>query len=578
MKRFVSLLAISLAGVACLPAGAQAEFGLGDFDVSFTESDGSFANQAGSHPFAFTTSFEAEVDGEETDGRLRELFLDLPPGLIADTTAYPRCAATDFLAEAGPACSLATVVGTSTSTFLEADNSEAAPVYSLVAPEGAPLRLGFRIGEVASVVVDVGLNPDPPHNPIAVAGDWPETVDVFFAEVQLWGVPAHPAHDALRGGQAGVPARPFLTLPTSCDGPLATFFEAVSWDALSDDGESSSLGMTGCGFLAFQSLVTVQPTTEAAQSPTGLELGVDFFDEGLTNPDGIAESQVRDLVLTLPEGMGIDPSGASHPELCSPTQLGEESPQAIADEGCPEGARIGTLEVESPLLEGALEGNVYLATPLEDLAGGSPVDFYAVAKSAVLGIVIKQVVEAEPDPETGQLAFVAKDIPQLPFSHVSLRLFESVGSPLVSPPFCDDYTVHTQLTPWAADVSFGIDSTFEIETGPGGGPCPSGGSAQASDGDQTSGEAGPSGGANRQPLDPGPVAAGPVASCPKGKRAIRRNGIRHCMKRCPKGKRKAGRKGAIRCVKKRSCPKGKRMVRRQGKARCVRRSRSHRYP
>ncbi len=504
MKRLVPTLAIALAALAGLPVGAQAAFGLNNFDVTFTAEDGSPSMQAGSHPFTMTTSLEANSSNEETEGRLRELFLDLPPGLIANATAGPRCSEATFL-DPGEECPLSTVVGTSSSSFLEPSHSESTSVYNLAPPAGVPLRLGFRVGDVADVLVDVGINPDPPYDPIALAGEWPEAVDVFTTEVTLWGVPADPRHDSLRGtclnpvtgGSNGdcpvnVPQVPLLTLPTSCVGPVPTAYEVDSWQnpgvfvggsVLTHDNAEplpNPMGFSSCGTLAFEPSFSARPTTEAAQSPSGFELALDVSDEGLANPKGLAQSQIRDLVLALPDGITVNPAAAEELESCSEADLQEETLEPEPGEGCPEGSKLGTIEVETPLLEQSLSGSIFVAEPYES----NLPDLYIVIRNHELGIVIKQIVEIEPDPETGQLVAFAEELPQLPFSHLRLHLREIEGAPLITPPLCASYDGHddahepiwAELTPWSGGAPTVAASSFEIISGPNDGPCPTGGS------------------------------------------------------------------------------------------------------
>jgi hypothetical protein len=530
-------LAAVLGAAIWLPTSAHAAFGFGDFGVSFSAKDGSAETQAGSHPFAFTTSFEANTDGEDTDGRMRELLLDLPPGLLLDPGAAPRCAEADFLSDA---CPLATVVGLATIEVEEAGLFEDTRIYALMPDEGELLRLGFDVAGVDDVLVDVFLASQPPHNAVAVLGEWPEAFDVFGAELDLWGVPADPAHDVARGGPVAGPQIPLLTLPTRCDGALTTYFEAGSWGGASDEGDADTLGLTGCGSLAFAPSVAIAPTTGAALSPTGLELSADFDDEGLTNPAGLAQSQLRDLVFVLPGGMEIDPSAAGGLGVCTEAELEEEAPEGLPGAGCPASSAIGSLELESPLLAGdVLDGDLYLGTPLTELAKSGALELYAVARSAARGIVVKQVVEVEPDPETGQLVAYAEDLPQLPFSRLDLTLFVG-NSPLLTPPRCDDYEIEAELSPWAGNGDYLLASEFSLDTGPGGGPCPSD--------EITLSDDGPPPHALPAPAVAIPPARRAVRRCAKGKRPIRRKGVRRCVRRCRKGKRVVRRKSKLRCV------------------------------
>lgn len=495
----VAGLLIALVGATGVPAPAQADFGLNDFDVTFLGEDGGPAQQAGSHPFAFATSLEVNSGGALPKEELRELFLDEIPGVVTNPTAVPRCAAADFgtLNEGVNDCSNSTAVGIVESAAGAADDWTTTPIFNLVPPDGTVMRLGFRVAGTGNVIVDFELSEDPPYRLLATVADFPQAITLFAVKLQLWGVPASSAHNPFRGRCAAlgeglcpssVPQLPFITLPTSCEGPQSTYFEALSWEgeeaggsAITHDGAKppNPLGFSGCGKLAFDPLVDVEPTTEAAQSPSGLDLSVDVFDEGLDNPEGIAQSQLRDFELALPKGWTINPKWTSGIEYCSEADLESETADSSPDEGCPNGAKQGTVEVETPLVEGLLEGSVFAAEP----SAGNPgfPMLYVVAKLPELGVAIKQVVEIEPDPETGGLLAFAEELPQLPFSHLHLHLSEGGGALLLTPSRCDVYDgkkgaahepIWTEVFPWSNAAPFAISSSFEITSGPNGGPCP----------------------------------------------------------------------------------------------------------
>ena len=564
MKRIASILVIALTAAAFSPAGASAAFGVDRFDVTFTDWRGEFATQAGEHPFALEISSDSNVSDGEPEGRLRDLVLDLPPGLVLAPASAPSCAREDFneLNEGVNDCPDSTAVGIVATSVDEPGKWITAPVFNLAASKGAVASLGFRVAGAENVVVDLGLSWDSPHRLIAVATDFPQGVELFGAKVQLWSVPATPAHDGLRGrcgaytttlppadaadfefapllGQCpvAVAEHPFLTLPTSCEGPLATFYEVLSWEgdedfgaALTHDEAGNPQGMTGCGSLAFSPLVDVEPTTDMAKSPTGLDLSVRFSDEGLINPDGIAGSTVRDLFMALPSGMAAAPVLTDGAGACTEADFAEEGSENEPEEGCPDSSEIGTVEVETPLIEGTtIEGTVHRAVPFANTAEDAPMALYVVLENSDLGILVTQAVGIEPDPETGQLIAFAEELPQLPFSDLRVRLGGGPAEPLISPPFCGNYKTLIAFVPSSDDWPYPASSVFEIVSGPSGDACPVE-EAEPDPEQRVEGAA-------------VPLQGTAPASAPTPAGQLRR---RH---RCPKGKRRVRRKGKARCVR-----------------------------
>lgn len=499
MKRLTLTLCLIVATFAACwsPAGAAAAFGFQDLDAAFMEPDGSPATLAGSHPFAQTTTVafnlrqDPKYSFEIPDGNVRDLTVSLPPGLVADAAAVPRCSTFDFVAIK---CKPATQIGMNEVLVGDPNTlgtTSDVGVFNLVPPPGVVMRFGFVVLQVP-VTLDVTLNPDPPYNGVVTLNDAPQVVPIWSSVVSIWGVPASPAHDGERiGCQKGCvlgAEKPFLTLPTSCTGPVATAFEGVSWDepeaapatgvVLSHDDADppAPLGMTGCGKLGFNPTIGARPTSIAAQSPTGLDFDLNVDDEGLTNPkeEATAESQIRKAVVTLPPGFTTNPALAEGLNVCSEADLARETVDSASGAGCPNASKIGTVEVESPLVEESVDGAIYAATPYEN-PFGSLLALYMVIKNPNLGIMIKQPLEVRPDPVTGRLTTIADDLPQLPFSHFGLHFREGARSPLATPPTCGSYAVEATLYPWSGGAPLTTSSTFEIVSGRGGGACPSGG-------------------------------------------------------------------------------------------------------
>jgi hypothetical protein len=498
MKRFAPILLAAALSATIAVAPAHADFGFEDFDVTFTNGDGSVVTQAGSHPFAMTTSlhFNTRIDpylGEIPDEAVKDLNVAQIVGFVGNQAALPRCSTLAFLADPpNTACPDNTAVGETDLTLGDA-NGDPLPfaVYNLDPPPGVAAKLGFWALSVP-VTIEVGLNDDPPYNLVARLTNIPQTVPTYAAKLTLWGVPADPAHDTERGHCVGpggpscfgefAVKQPFLTVPRACAGPLTTSYEADSWvnpgafvfgEALTHDGAvpPNPFGFIGCGNLGFSASIAAQPTTKAATSPTGLDFSLDPNDEGLKNPEGLADSDIRQAVVTLPEGMSTNPSVAEGLNVCTEAELARETAFSEAGTGCPNASKIGSVEAESPLVDEAIKGSLFVAKPYEN-EFDSLLALYMVIKNPNLGIVVKQALKVETNPVTGRITTVAENLPQLPFSHFRLHFREGVRSPLASPPACGTYSVKAELTPWSGTAPITTTSAFQIISGADNAPCP----------------------------------------------------------------------------------------------------------
>jgi hypothetical protein len=521
-RRRGALLSALLATVALLlsAAPAMAEFGIHDFDATFTNADGTAATQAGSHPFVVETSFGVNYTGEfpltaVPDEPLGTFRTDLFPGFIGDTTAMPRCSNADFVSPISGQghlthCADSSAVGT---TLVRVTggigiSGLSAGVYNLEPPPGVPARLGFNFLSGTRTVIDVRVTTSSPHHVVGTLVNASQTLPVLTGRLRLWGNPADPSHDALRGHcvtafaeesagicPANVPIKPFLTLPGSCTGPAPVSYEAASWpnpdkwvsgSILTHDSAEppNPQGITGCGKLDFSPTVESKVTTNSAETGSGFDFNVDFADEGLTNPDGLAQSQAKKAVVTLPEGVTINPSIGEGLGVCSPADLDRETLTSVSGEGCPNSSKIGTLHLDTPLVEEGVDGSVFLAqqddpttaTPGAENPFDSLIALYLVLKNPNLGALVKLPLKIEPDPQTGRLVATLEDAPQFPFSHFNFHFREGQRAALVTPSACGTYTTESKFYPWSDPANPQIvNSSFEITKGVGGGPCPPGG-------------------------------------------------------------------------------------------------------
>jgi hypothetical protein len=496
------------AGGECAPP--EPSFGLCEMELSFTDSGGAPSMQAGSHPFAVNAAngiltAEPEAGKRVPVEEAKDVSVSLPPGLVGDPTAVPRCSAAQFTTPhasgLGNECPNSSAVGIAQIEYgqgSEANNLESFPLYNLEPSPGSIEKLGFLAEGRVPVVIEVALSQSPPYNPIARATNISQVFLYFASKITVWGVPASPAHDPLRGNclksgggsrgscpAEGIPEVPFLTMPTRCEGPLEATFEADSWldptpppypfseTVETQTEQGAPLGTSGCSKLGFEPTLEAKPTTRAAQSPSGLDLSLNVADPGLLNPseEATAQSEIREARIALPVGMTANPSIAEGLGVCTEAQLARESASSAPGAGCPEASKIGSVEVQTPLLEETVTGAVYLAAPYENKFK-SLLALYIVLKNPKLGISVVQAVEIAPDQANGRLIARAEEIPQLPFSRFTMRLREGARSPLISPPGCGSFETEAELLPWSGGEPIPATSPFQIISGPNEGPCP----------------------------------------------------------------------------------------------------------
>jgi hypothetical protein len=517
-------------------SAAPTKFGVERFEVLPLNADGSLDTQAGSHPFQLTTTIGFNLGGEPAEkgeemGEVipvplalpKDQTFSLPPGLVGDPQATPKCQLREFEDTAISApCPADTAIGVASVELSqygeEGHEAEPAPysllepVYNLEPSAGEPARFGFK-ANAAGVLVPVFLNTS-----VRTGGDYgvdvsvhnvTQLVTMVGAQVSLWGVPGDPRHDLVRGECSEIdeinPAygcsetgalteSPFLSLPASCDGmsnPLTATVQATTWEEPSvtidekyalHDSAGTSLGLTGCNRLPFDPVIGVDPDGQSASTPTGLDVGVHTDQDAGLTPTGLADADVQDTTVTLPAGVQLSPSAADGLQGCSVAQIGFTgvNPETGTDEftpdapSCPDASKVATVKIKTPLLPNELTGAVYLASPqnfagpLEENPFKSLVAMYIVARDPVSGVLVKLPGRVSPNPETGQLTATFENTPQLPFEDLNLEFFGSDRAPLTTPALCGTYTTQASFTPSSGNEPVGSASSFEVTTGPDG--------------------------------------------------------------------------------------------------------------
>ncbi len=480
---FAALLALAA------PAAAQADFGFapGSASVTAINKDGTIDTQANSHPYAFTAHVDLNTDseGKPEGGAMRSARALLPPGFFGNPEAVPSCPQQEF--EGGsPRCPLGTQIGVLRSVIPGLAEVKG-PIYNVTPPRGIAAEFGFVGGATGLTVLQYAkLEPEKEYRFYVVASDIP--VGVTSVTETIWGTPADPSHDsergpALEGNSTDAPLLPFLTMPVDCRKPLSTLLQADSrlapgvfaeLEAPNVDGGGGPAAMTGCESVPFKPTIAAQPTTKLAESPSGLDFELKLPNQGLTDREGIVETEPEKIEVTLPEGVTLNPSASEGIGVCSQAQYKAEQLESPPGGGCPDESKLGSILIHTPLIEEPIEGSLFLAKPYEN-PFGSLFAVYLVARGPEHGILVKQAGRVVPDPETGQLVTTFEGLPPLPYSSVLLHFREGGRAPLVSPPACGEYLTTAKLYPASApDTPYTVSAPFKIEHGADGGACPTG--------------------------------------------------------------------------------------------------------
>ncbi|HEY3865500.1 MAG TPA: hypothetical protein VGL54_05390, partial [Solirubrobacteraceae bacterium] len=444
-----------------------------------------------------------------------------PAGLIGNPTVFPRCTSAEFSSQASyngvvtNECPADTAVGVALSYATEPAALGLlrleSPLFNLEPQVGEPARFGFET-HGTDVLVDTSIRTGSDYGVTVSVDDLTEVAEILSSAVTVWGVPADPRHDQSRGwgcldpktglpcvplGQSKPP--PFLTLPTSCPTnrltgepePLQTSVEVASWtepdNVLSAGSLEAMPAMTGCNHLQFTPEIRAVPDEQQASRPSGLGVDVHVPQESQLNATGLAQSNIKDIKVTLPEGVALNPAGANGLEACGegligylpgessqPSQLDFTSflPGSVAalaagdtevlDPGvnfCPDASKIGTVKITTPLLPNPLEGSVYLAAQNAN-PFGSLVAMYIVAEDPVSGSLVKLPGQVTLNQQTGQIESTFENTPQLAFEDAELHFFGGETAPLSTPAHCGTYTTNAVFTPWSGSEVVKSSSSF----------------------------------------------------------------------------------------------------------------------
>ncbi len=478
-----------------------ASFGFQGLDGWFSNVDGTTDTQAGSHPYGFTFSLNLNTllipTGETSsrlapaDGEGRDLAVDLPPGFIGNPTVIPQCTRQQFDYEACPPSSQVGIDQAGALTGSAPIPSRLAiPVYNLVPPPGVPAEFALDLDAVQTFL-DVNVRSGGDYGLVVHVNNI-GNIDLMYNNVTFWGEPSDPLHNPSRysafgdlvegqpackeGCASGAPRVPFLTLPTSCEGPQKYSASLNTWETgafaegsfLSHDSSDTPVGFTGCDHLDFKPSLSAAPDTSKTDSPAGLTVDVRVPQEGLATPGALASADIKNTTVTLPAGVVVNPGQAAGLQECqySESGLGVEPTPGEPSKGepsCPNASKVGTDEALTPILFKPLTGNVYVLA-------SDPPHLKLLAALSGEGVVVKLVLEVELDEQTGQIVTHVLNIPQAPVSDFKLSFSGGAQAALATPTHCGTYQTSSDFTPWSTPSVGDVfpSSSFTINEG-----CPS---------------------------------------------------------------------------------------------------------
>ncbi|HEV7770882.1 MAG TPA: hypothetical protein VGO66_09545 [Solirubrobacterales bacterium] len=470
-----------------------------------------YKTAAGHPPFGFTQYIvkqeEFEAGKFRPVGSVGTIRVDLPPGLTVNPEATTvRCTLAEFETPKPadpfepPNCPAAAQVGEELLTLKviatggevpPTPNVTKVPLYNLVPAEGEPAMFGFKLG-APGAKKSVFLKTE-----VAWESDYHESFTIALPT-------PNPGTLSWKSRLVNVGTSgdgTYITNPTTCipttEAPFqknySTFLRARPATQVAPTFPAGftpfeaplplGVELEGCAAIPFDPTLEVDPGTTQVDSPAPATVTtkLPFIKGGAT----ISESHLRNAKVTLPAGMGLNPSGSVGLVACTDAQFAKG--QRVENNTCPAASIVGTAEVDTPPLpDGSLKGDVYVGEQKSmNPTSGEEFRVLVEAKSKRYGIVARLVGNVIANPTTGQLTAVfdeqevgplvgpmPKGLPQVPFESVKLK-FDGAKATLSSPPTCAAAETTSVMEPWSTPISTKTPSAkFTLSGVPGGGTCP----------------------------------------------------------------------------------------------------------
>lgn len=510
------------------------------------ESDvASFYTQAAGHPEYGITDFRinsAQSTGAAgpvhvPEGHVEDVRVDLPEGLAVDPEAVEECAQAELEESKCPAGSQVGIdeaEGTVdvSSEVLEkiiklpgvkitgvlpnaggleyVTVTEEFPVYNMQRLNGEPARFGVEVKsptlELAEIEAQIYLEGGISwyHEPEAAGGETthvttgnfheyfkiqkiPEQPQLVESKLIFWGRP-HEFNSA-------APEKTFITMPSTCSGPQTTLLHISSYEKPGEFlfySNETPVGATGCASLPDKPEIEQKPESSTQSDATNGTTVTLRVPQGTNSPSTTNSPDVKTAVVTLPEGMTLNPSAANGLEACPSVGIGTN--EAVK---CPAGSVLGTVSVDAPgIPNGSLTGTVYLGTPKAkttqnsgEAESGEEYRIFIVAEAPQYGVGVRLEGRVSANETTGRLTTTFSDLPAVPFESFALHFIGGAKAPLANPLSCGAATTSAAITPFSGEAAALPSSAFTITPISSGASCASFAPTQSSSSSTTAGGA-----------------------------------------------------------------------------------------
>ncbi len=421
--------------------------------ASFTTSNGTCSNTTFAPTFSGSISPSTSnsnpdltlgINNVNGTQELKSFAINLPVGLVANTTAVPRCSQAN--ADAGNCIAanavgtVATTIGSGTETF-----TVNGTIYNVMPGTDQPARLQavvpvqvgpFDLGKL-SIPVPTQLNPDLTVTATATLPSRFEGISVRVRAINMVVL-----------GQPG--GNKFMVAPTKC-GTSAIGATMISDSSNSATG-TSNITVTGCPTnFSISPALQVTPTTTAHAAPVNLGVKVS---SSANNPT------IGRVQVAMPAGMEINPGFGNSLTACATTAID------LGGDTCAPTSQVGVGTLKTQLLDPSVgyPAKVYLEEP-----GSTATTRYKLAIVVELpgaDLIIRGKVRVDGsstiptggtgavDTGTGQIVADFDSVPDLGFTEMDVQ-FNTATPMLVNPTICASQTFQGTITPHSG----GADAT-----------------------------------------------------------------------------------------------------------------------